>query len=93
MDAKNVWSDSAEHARARKICGEQIAMWEESNALLVEVGADLLEVARLFREELALCTAMAGPMAEKVGALEDRVNAAIAKAEALTVFAPVEQGR
>lgn len=56
----------------------------EANAYLIAAVIELLEIAKLFRAELALSMEMTGPLAEKVSDLENKVNAAIAKAEGRT---------
>jgi hypothetical protein len=61
-------------------CEDDIFEECRANASLIAAAPDLLEVAELFRAELALCIAMAGPLAEKMLDLEAKVNAAIAKA-------------
>lgn len=81
MTERNLSDEAIAQRYADAVAPQMRDYLRADNKRLEEINAELLEIAKLFRDELALCNAMAGPLAEKVGALEDRVNAAIRMAE------------
>jgi len=74
--SSGIWPDAQTVANASRI----VACVNACRGINPEAVPDLLDVAKDFRQELSLCMAIAGNMAEKVARLEAKVNAAIAKA-------------